>query len=64
MWQERDTALAVPAITEVFDQQDILTAQQEWQRRLSACPAEHRPYLIMQYAMPLENQYRSMTPNA
>lgn len=57
MWEQRDTSLAVPAITEVFEQEEIVTAEQEWQRRLAACPVEHRPYLIMQYAMPLQNQY-------
>lgn len=62
MWQMRDTELSVPAIDTVFEQQDILAAQQEWQRRLAACPEEHRPYLIMQYATPLQNQYRSTTP--
>lgn len=59
MWEQRDTALAVPSTSEVFSQQDILHAEQEWQRRLAACPAEHRPYLIMQYATPLQNQYSS-----
>ncbi len=57
IWEQRDTSLAVPAITEVFEQEEIVTAEQEWQRRLAACPVEHRPYLIMQYAMPLQNQY-------
>lgn len=64
MWEQRDTELAVPDITQVFSPQDIRVAQQEWQRRLAACPAEHRPYLIMQYAMPLENQYRSTALHA
>ena len=61
VWQQRDTSLEVPAITEVFEREEIITAEQEWQRRLAACPVEHRPYLIMQYAMPLQNQYRSNT---
>ena len=61
MWQQRDTSLEVPTITEVFEREEIITAEQEWQRRLAACPVEHRPYLIMQYAMPLQNQYRSNT---
>lgn len=60
MWEQKDADLAVPDITKVFEAQDIATAQQEWQRRLAACPVEHRPYLIMQYAMPVQNQYRSL----
>ena len=58
MWDQQDAGLEVPEIADIFDRQEILTAQQEWQRRLAACPEEHRPYLIMQYAMPLQNQYR------
>ncbi len=64
MWEQRDTELSVPAIDTVFEQQAILAAQHEWQRRLAACPEEHRPYLIMQYATPLQNQYSSTTLSA
>ncbi len=59
MWDQRDTSLPVPDIKDIFDSQEILNAQQHWQKRLDACPAEHRPYLIMQYATPVENQYRN-----
>lgn len=59
MWDKRETDLEVPDIKNVFTQPEIVIAQQEWQRRLAVCPEEHRPYLIMQYAMPLQNQYRS-----
>ena len=59
MWEQRDSNLPVPDIKDVFDSQEILNAQQHWQKRLDACPAEHRPYLIMQYATPVENQYRN-----
>lgn len=59
MWDKREVDLVVPDINDVFAKQEIVTAQQEWQRRLATCPEEHRPYLIMQYAMPLQNQYRS-----
>ena len=59
MWEQRDSNLPVPDIKDIFDSQEILNAQQHWQKRLDACPAEHRPYLIMQYAMPVENQYRN-----
>ena len=63
MWEQRDRSLAVPDIKEVFTAPEILNAEQHWQRRLDACPREHRAYLIMQYAMPVENQYRSNTLN-
>ena len=63
MWEQRDSNLAVPNIKDVFTAQEILNAEQHWQRRLDACPREHRSYLIMQYAMPVENQYRSNTLN-
>ena len=59
MWEQRDSTLPVPDIKDVFASQEILNAQQHWRKRLEACPSEHRPYLIMQYAMPVENQYRN-----
>jgi len=59
MWDQRDSNLPVPDIKDIFDSQEILNAQQHWQKRLEACPPEHRPYLIMQYATPVENQYRN-----
>jgi hypothetical protein len=59
MWEERDAQLAVPAAGELFDAAELARAQAEWQRRLDACPAEQRPYLVMQYANPVRNQYRS-----
>ena len=59
MWEQRDSSLTVPEIASIFDKQEVSTAQQEWQRRLALCPEEHRLYLIMQYAMPLQNQYQS-----
>lgn len=61
MWDQQDTGLEVPDINEVFDRQQIARAEHEWQQRLAACPVEHQPYLIMQYAMPLQNQYRCNT---
>ena len=48
----------MPKATEVFGAEELAKARQEWQRRLDACPAEHRPYLVLQYAMPVRNQYR------
>lgn len=59
MWEERDAQLTVPAAGELFGADELARAQAEWQRRLDACPAEHRSYLIMQYANPVRNQYRS-----
>jgi hypothetical protein len=42
----------------VFSASEVAKADIEWNRRLLACPAEQRPYLIQQYAMPVRNQYR------
>jgi hypothetical protein len=58
MWSERDPALAVPRASELFAAQELATAQVQWQARLAACPAEHRPFLVLQYANPVRNQYR------
>ncbi|NWC11077.1 1-acyl-sn-glycerol-3-phosphate acyltransferase [Pseudomonas agarici] len=57
-WGDADPQLQVPAATELFPAQELAQAQAEWQRRLDACPAEHRPYLVQQYATPVRNQYR------
>jgi hypothetical protein len=42
----------------VFAADELAKAREEWQRRLEGCPVEHRPYLILQYATPVRNQYR------
>ena len=57
-WSDADPELQVPKATEVFGAEELAKAKQEWQRRLDACPVEHRPYLVLQYAMPVRNQYR------
>ncbi len=57
-WSDHDPELQVPTAAEVFGAEELAKAQEEWQRRLDACPAEHRPYLVLQYAMPVRNQYR------
>ncbi|MNJ36506.1 Acyltransferase [compost metagenome] len=57
-WADADPALDVPAAAKVFPADELARAQTEWQRRLDACPAEQRPYLVQQYAMPVRNQYR------
>ena len=57
-WADADPQLQVPKAAEVFPADELARAQAEWQRRLDACPVEHRPYLVLQYAMPVRNQYR------
>ena len=57
-WQERDISLAVPAIETVYSAAEIARAKGIWEQRLQQCPAEHLPWLIMQYANPLQNHYR------
>lgn len=58
IWEERDPDLQVPSAAELFDSAELARAEAEWQRRLAACPPEQRPYLVMQYANPVRNQYR------
>jgi len=58
MWAERDPALAVPNVAELFPAAELSAAKNEWQRRLANCPSEQQPYLILQYANPVRNQYR------
>ena len=57
-WNDADPQLQVPLAAQVFPAEELAKAQEEWQRRLDACPVEHRPYLVLQYAMPVRNQYR------
>ena len=57
-WADADPQLQVPKASEVFGAEELAKAQAEWQRRLDACPQEHRPYLVLQYATPVRNQYR------
>ncbi|MCD5987571.1 1-acyl-sn-glycerol-3-phosphate acyltransferase [Pseudomonas quasicaspiana] len=57
-WADADSSLNVPLAKDVFAAPELAKAQEEWQRRLDECPAEHRPYLIQQYATPVRNQYR------
>ncbi len=57
-WADADPQLQVPRAAEVFPAEELARAQAEWQRRLDACPVEHQPYLVLQYAMPVRNQYR------
>ncbi|MBB6341512.1 hypothetical protein HNP49_001669 [Pseudomonas fluvialis] len=57
-WAERDNSVAVPSAEQLFSATELATAQQQWQQRLQACPAEDQPYLIGQYARPVANHYR------
>ncbi len=57
-WADADASLAVPAASEVFGAEELEKARAEWTRRLEACPPEQRPYLVLQYATPVRNQYR------
>lgn len=59
-WNERDTGLVVPAPAEVFSAAEVDAARAVWQQRLAQCPEPQRPFLVMQYANPLQNQYRSL----
>ncbi|MGE7990202.1 1-acyl-sn-glycerol-3-phosphate acyltransferase [Pseudomonas sp. NPDC089554] len=58
MWEEKDAALGVPSADKLFPADELERAKAEWQRRLDACPVEHRPYLVLQYATPVRNQYQ------
>ncbi|MBO0368629.1 1-acyl-sn-glycerol-3-phosphate acyltransferase [Pseudomonas shirazensis] len=58
MWQDADPALAVPPAEKLFQADELAKAKQEWQRRLDACPVEQQPYLVLQYATPVRNQYQ------
>jgi len=58
MWSERDPQLAVPAASELFPAAELAAAHSEWHKRLANCPTEQQPYLILQYANPVRNQYR------
>lgn len=58
MWEKADTSLVVPTLDSLFPAEKVEKAKLEWQKRLDACPEEHKPYLIMQYAYPVYNKYR------
>lgn len=58
MWAERDPALAVPSAAQLFPAAELAAAEAEWHKRLAGCPAEQQPYLVLQYANPVRNQYR------
>ncbi len=58
MWAERDPALDVPTAAQLFPAEELAAAETEWHKRLAGCPAEQQPYLVLQYANPVRNQYR------
>ncbi|WP_339486365.1 1-acyl-sn-glycerol-3-phosphate acyltransferase [Pseudomonas sp. EL_65y_Pfl2_R95] len=58
MWAEQDPQLQVPAALELFSKDELTAAKDQWRKRLAACPTEQQPYLILQYANPVRNQYR------
>ena len=58
MWSERDPQLQVPSAEQLFPAAELAAAQIEWQKRLDACPEPQQPYLVLQYANPVRNQYR------
>jgi len=57
-WQERDSTLDVPPAACLFPADELAQAQEKWQKHLLSCEQAHRPWLIKQYAMPVQNQYR------
>ncbi|WP_372875158.1 1-acyl-sn-glycerol-3-phosphate acyltransferase [Pseudomonas sp.] len=58
MWSERDPALDVPTAAQLFPAEELARAEAEWNKRLARCPAEQQPFLVLQYANPVRNQYR------
>lgn len=58
MWPDQDASLRVPAASQVFTPDEVAGADQEWHKRLMACPEAYRAHLILQYAKPVYNQYR------
>ncbi|MGG2399029.1 1-acyl-sn-glycerol-3-phosphate acyltransferase [Pseudomonas sp. SH1-B] len=58
MWEGRDPELQVPAASELFSKADLSKAEAEWNKRLGACSEAEKPFLVLQYANPVRNQYR------
>ncbi|MDA7087281.1 1-acyl-sn-glycerol-3-phosphate acyltransferase [Pseudomonas sp. SA3-5] len=58
MCSERDPALDVPSAAQLFAAEELARAEAEWNKRLARCPVEQQPYLVLQYANPVRNQYR------
>ena len=58
-WTGADPLLEVPPAEQVFGDEELQRARGQWQQRLEDCPAEHRPFLVLQYATPVRNHYRA-----
>jgi hypothetical protein len=57
-WADADPRLVVPTAASLFGADELAQAEEEWQSRLNECPAPQRPFLVLQYATPVRNQYR------
>ncbi len=57
-WADADPSLSVPTADSLFGVEELNQAKEEWQSRLDDCPPEQQPYLVLQYATPVRNQYR------
>src|SRR5450830_973264 len=57
-WSDADPQLQVSKAADLFPADELAKAKAEWERRLNECPVEHRPFLVVQYATPVRNQYR------
>jgi hypothetical protein len=58
MWDGREATLEVPSVEALFPADEVAGARRYWEQRLQECPAEQRPWLVLQYARPVLNQYR------
>ena len=56
-WQLRNSELQVPMPEQRFCSDELQAARTVWEQRLADCPIEHQPYLIQQYAFPVQNVY-------
>ena len=56
-WSDAEPKLHVPKASEVFPPDELAKAKEKWELRLNDCPAEHQPFLVVQYSMPVRNQY-------
>ncbi|MCJ8169999.1 1-acyl-sn-glycerol-3-phosphate acyltransferase [Atopomonas sediminilitoris] len=64
-WGERDDSLQVPSASSLFSATEISRAESQLNQRLARCSPAEQPYLLMQYATPVRNQYRlKLTPSA
>ncbi|WP_082238166.1 1-acyl-sn-glycerol-3-phosphate acyltransferase [Thiopseudomonas alkaliphila] len=57
-WQARDQQLIVPSAEQLFSTEEVAKAKTIWAERLANCPVEHQPFLIQQYAYPVQNLYQ------